>query len=309
MIRRAVLVTLLAPLAALAADPQIASFVDDDPVPAGALYTYQVRIDNNAGDAALNTRLRLTVPSGATFVSAAPASQNCVATTATQIDCDLGSLGELGGDVRNLVFTWRAIGPGITSIGSTVSLTADNDGNTSNNVQPGTTTVIEGANLSITKTDTPDPVVGGSNVSYTITAANGGPNAAGTMRVVNTLSPSTSFVSASGPGWTCGHSAGVVTCDRAGTLAVGASASPITLVATVNAAGGTITNSASVSPGATGGVAEPDSSNNTATANTTVLDGANVRIAQKSVTSATPAIAGSNVTFQIQPRNAGPVRP
>ncbi len=39
---------------------------------------------------------------------------------------------------------------------------------------------------------------------------------------------------------------------------------------------------------------------------TAVLPGADVRIAQKIVTSQVPAIAGQNVTFQIQPRNSGP---
>ena len=207
--------------------------------------------------------------------------------------------------MRNLVFTWRAIGPGIASIGSTVR-SADNDGNTSNNVQPGTTTVIEGANLSITKTDTPDPVVGGSNVTYTI-SGQWRPeccrhDACGRHALaVHELCIGQRYGLDM---WALGRRGDLRPRGHAGggrfSLADHARGHG-------QRGGGTITNSASVSPGATGGVAEPDSSNNTATANTTVLDGANVRIAQKSVTSATPAIAGSNITFQIQPRNAGPV--
>jgi uncharacterized repeat protein (TIGR01451 family) len=293
--------------AAFAADPQIASLVDDpDPVAAGGQYSYQVRVDNNAADAGTNTRLRLTVPAGATFVLAAPSSQNCVATTATQIDCDLGTLGGLGADVRNITFTWRALGPGPTTVNATATLTSDNDSNAGNNTQNATTTVVEGANLGLTKSGSPNPVTGGANVTYTLTASNSGPNSAGSLTITDNLPPSTTFVSASGTGWTCSHAAGVVTCNRSGTHAVGAAIPAVTVVATVNASGGTITNSASIAPGAVGGVAEPDSSNNTATADTTVLPGADVRIAQKSVTSSTPAVAGSNVTFRIQPRNGGP---
>ena len=46
--------------------------------------------------------------------------------------------------------------------------------------------------------------------------------------------------------------------------------------------------------------------NNVATVDTPVIPGADVQIPQKSVTSTLPATAGSNVTFQIQPRNGGP---
>ena len=70
--RRGFLFSLLAaPVWALAADPQITSFVDTpDPVPAGGVYDYAIHIDNNAADAATNVQLTLSVPAGATFVSA-----------------------------------------------------------------------------------------------------------------------------------------------------------------------------------------------------------------------------------------------
>ena len=84
---------------------------------------------------------------------------------------------------------------------------------------------------------------------------------------------------------------------------------PVTIVARVTASGGTITNSATVDPFVVGGVPlvdDPVTANNTATADTTVLPGADVQIASKTVTSGTPAIAGQPVTFLIQPRNNGP---
>ena len=49
----------------------------------GGTYTYTVRVDNNAVDAASNTRLTLSVPAGATFLSASPAGANCAPTSAT----------------------------------------------------------------------------------------------------------------------------------------------------------------------------------------------------------------------------------
>ncbi|MGR6797052.1 SdrD B-like domain-containing protein [Sphaerotilus sulfidivorans] len=305
--RRALAVLALAlPVAALAADPQIASVVDNpDPVPAGGQVTYTVTVDNNAADAALNTRLQFSMPSGAAFVSAGPLSQNCAPQSATLVECNLGSVAGSGADTRTLTFVWRATVAGPATLNPTLTLLADNDVNPGNNVETATTTVIAGANLALAKIATPEPVVGGANVTYTLTASNPGPNDSAGIVITDTLSPSSTYVSASGSGWSCSHSAGVVTCSRSGPHVAGAAIPSVTLVATVNASGGTITNTATVAP-ASGGTADPDNSNNTAIANSTVLPGADVRIAQKIVTSTVPAIAGQNATFQIQPRNSGP---
>ena len=292
---------------AWAADPQITSLVDNpDPVAAGGTYTYTLGIDNSAIDDATNTRVSFNVPSGAAFVSASPASQNCAlqAGSTTTVVCNLGTLRGSRADVRSIVLTWRATLAGV--INARATLTADNDVNLVNNVQDQTTTVNEGANLALSKTGSPNPVVGGANVSYSLTVSNAGPNAGGAVVVSDTLPASVSFVSATGAGWACSHAAGVVTCNRPGPMAVGEAVPPVTLVGTVNAVGGAITNSATVAPAA-GGVADPDTDDNTALATVQVTAGADVRIAQKTVTSAQPATAGSVVSFQIQPRNGGPV--
>lgn len=297
---------LLAPAIALAADPLIASFTDDpDPVVAGGIVSYQIRVDNNAADSATNTQLTLEVPAGATFVSALPASANCVPQTPTRVVCDLGSIAGGGTAPKDITIRWRALGPGPTTISATATLTADNDNNPANNTQSEVTTVNSGANLALSKTGAPNPVAGGSNVTYTLTASNAGPNASGAIVLNDNLPPAVAFVSATGSGWSCSHAAGVVTCNRAGPHPVGAAIPAVTIVGTVNAASGTITNSATVLPAA-GGVADPDTTDNTATVDTIVVPGADVRIAQKTVTSGTPATAGSDVTFQIQPRNSGP---
>ena len=296
-------------LPALAADPQVASFNDaPDPVPAGGNVTYSIRVDNNGADSSLGTLLMMPVPAGATFVSAAPAAANCVF-TAPNVVCNLGSVAPGGSDVRDIDIVLRALGPGPASLNLTATVSASNDTNVANNSQSQTTTVTNGADLTLAKTDSPDPVVGGSSITYTLAAGNLGPNASAGIRIVDNLPPSTTFVSAAGTGWTCANAAGVVTCTRAGPHAVGAAIPPVTIVATVTASGGAITNSATLDPFVVGGVpviADPITANNTATADTAVLPGADVRIAQKSVTSAVPATAGTNVTFQIQPRNNGP---
>ena len=289
---------------AYAADPQIASFADSpDPVPAGGNVTYTARISNNALDDALNVVVSVPVPSGATFVSA-PAP--CVFSAGT-VTCALGTVAGNDADVRFLPFVFRATGPGPTSITATITLTSDNDGNPANNVQSETTTVVQGGNLALTKSGAPNPVVGGSTLTYTLTASNAGPNVSGDIVVTDNLPPAVAYTGFSGTGWSCSAAGSAVTCSHAGPHAVGAPIPVLTLTGIVNAAGGTVTNSATVAPAAgASGTADPDSSDNTATVSTTILPGADVFIAQKIVLSATPAISGQNVSFRIDPRNGGP---
>ncbi|KPF43260.1 hypothetical protein D621_20060 [beta proteobacterium AAP51] len=288
------------------ADPQIASFTDTpDPVPAGGIYEYGIRVDNNGVDAATNTRLTVTVPAGAAFVSAAPTAANCAPTSANTVVCELGTLNG-GSNSLDITLRWRALGPGPATVSATASLTATNDSNPANNTQNQTTSVVSGANLALSKVGAPATVVGGANVTYTLSTSNAGPNSSGDLVLTDNLPPAVSFISAAGTGWACSHAAGVVTCTRSGPHAVGGVIPDVVLVGRVNASGGTITNSATVLPAAAGGVPDPDTANNTATADNLVLPGADVRIAQKRVASALPATAGTPVSFVIEARNGGP---
>ncbi len=120
-----------------------------------------------------------------------------------------------------------------------------------------------GADLSVTKTDAPDPVAVGGTLTYTVAVTNNGPDAATGVVMTDTLPPSVTFVSA-GP--SCTHLSGTVTCGL-GSLANGG-ATTVTIMVTPTAAG-TLTNTASV----TGNETDPNSANNTATALTTVNTG------------------------------------
>lgn len=59
--------------------------------------------------------------------------------------------------------------------------------------------VIPGADLSVTVTDAPDPVVVGGTVVYTIGVTNHGPGAANSVMLTNVLPPEANFIAASGP--------------------------------------------------------------------------------------------------------------
>ena len=105
------------------------------------------------------------------------------------------------------------------------------------------------ADVSVVKTASPNPVTAGSNITYTITVSNSGPDTAGSVTVTDNLPATTTFVSCNSTGGgVCGGSGNNRTVTFA-TMGSGTSA-VITLVTQVNcniANGITITNTATVS--------------------------------------------------------------
>ncbi|HVG18185.1 MAG TPA: HYR domain-containing protein, partial [Blastocatellia bacterium] len=169
--------------------------------------------------------------------------------------------------------------PTFVPSGSVITATAtDSQGNTSEFSK----CILVGSggpvsdDLSITKSDSPDPVVSGSQVTYTILVTNNGTNQASGVTVTDTV-PSTSggytFASVNSTQGSCvtppQGGTGTVTCSL-GVLNGGATAT-ITLVVNVTAPpGSTIINITSVSS------STPDSNpgNNSATATTAVVSAA-----------------------------------
>ena len=77
------------------------------------------------------------------------------------------------------------------------------------------------ANLSLTKTDSPDPVLVGQQVTYDLTVDNAGPRAATGTVVTDTLPAGMIFDSATPSQGMCSHTSGTVTCQL-GTVGSGA---------------------------------------------------------------------------------------
>ena len=127
------------------------------------------------------------------------------------------------------------------------------------------------ANLSLVKTDAPDPVTAGSNLTYTLTVSNKGPATALNASWSDTLPAGTTFVSLSAPaGWTCltpavGDS-GTVTCDHA-SFAPGTDVFTLIVEIDAGVANGTVvTNDAEVASESP----DPDDGDNFGSTTTTV---------------------------------------
>jgi len=141
------------------------------------------------------------------------------------------------------------------------------------------------ADVSITASDSPDPVTVGAPLSYSAQVSNAGPDAASAVKVTDKLPSSVTFVSASASKGSCSRSGHTVTCSL-GTLAApstAANVAPATVTINVLAPtkAKTITNSASVG----GTTADPKSQNNLDTESTSVVAaGSPPRCAGRTVT-------------------------
>jgi uncharacterized repeat protein (TIGR01451 family) len=132
--------------------------------------------------------------------------------------------------------------------------------------------VPPGADLSISKSGAPNPVVSGNRLTYMLTVTNNGPQDATGVNVTDALPGSLHFNTVGSSQGTCTRSTttnpqpkgGTVTCV-VGNLANGGKAT-ITIVVTTTTRG-TLSNTATVK----GNETDPDSSNNSATATTTVV--------------------------------------
>ena len=157
------------------------------------------------------------------------------------------------------------------------------------------------ADLSIVKSDSPDPVTVGQPLTYTLDVDNAGPDAASTVEVTDDLSSSATFDSASASQGTCSEAAGTVTCNL-GSIASGGSAT-VTIQVTPNQVG-TITDTASVSSATD----DPNLQNNT-DSEETVVNPVSTGTPDLSVTKIDlkdPIKAGRLLTYRVTVKNLGP---
>ena len=216
-----------------------------DPVQAGSHVTYHITVTNNATLPASNVSVADAFP-GATLVSAS-SSGGCTGTTS--VICALGSIPAGGSATATIVVTSPATVPVSGQIVNTASAPPGEAPAVS---EP--TTVVSPV-LDVTIADSPDPVTAGNNVQYTLTVTNNGIAPVADAHVLDTLPAGTSLVTASAPN-SCSGTA-PVDCSL-GALIVGGSAQA-TLVVTSPAtvpAGGSMTNSATATPGSNATVNE-----------------------------------------------------
>lgn len=264
-----------------------------DPVPAGGNVIYVVTVSNNGNDPAPATTLTLSIP--ATTVLVGTTGMSC--SGSGPVNCAVPPLSAAGGggDSAAVTVTIGTTVQGVVTLGASVPVAGDDDAN--NNVDDEPTTINAGADVAVSLSG-PVSAQSGGAVSYTFTITNNGPNASGPQ----TLSfPVPGGLTGVTPPGGCTLSGATYTCTVAA-LANGALTTR-TFSGQIAAAGGsTLTLTGSVT--AVSGAADPVTANNTATFNTAVVAGSDLRIA-KSRSPAGTLLVGQSVNFTLTPSYTG----
>ena len=244
------------------------------------------------------------VPAQLTYLSSSSTQGTCSASgSPTSVTCVVGDI-PVGGSVTVTVAARTPAdgsGRGVPNTATVSSPTPDPV--PGNNTATYTLPTAAQADLSMSKTVTPNPVVAGAPVTYTLTARNNGPSQANGVTITDTVGARVTGVAAltSTPGASCAATAGNNVSCTAPTLAAGVDF-VVVVTGTVlpAAATGPLTNTASV---ASQTPEDPSLGNNSASTTTEIVSSADVSVTKSGPASAN---AGSNATWTLEVRNAGP---
>ncbi|PUA79781.1 DUF11 domain-containing protein [Nocardioides currus] len=284
------------------ADLAITKTATPRPVIDGAVATYEIVVTNNGPSVARAVSVVDPVPAALTYLGSTSSQGTCTASgTPTQVTCAVGDL-PVG---ASATVTVQARTPGDGSgTGATNTATVSSptpDPVAGNNSATYVLPTGAQADLVMSKTATPNPVVAGQQVTFRLTARNNGPSQATGVRITDAVSARVTGVAVSSPGADCSATAGNNVSCLLPTLASGAD---FVVVVTGTVAPGSPTgplvNDASVTSQTP---TDPSPDNNTATATTDVVSSADVSVTK---TGPATADAGTNGTWTLQVRNAGP---
>ena len=247
------------------ADLQISKTASPNPVGAGQALTYTLTFTNAGPGPVANVTITDALPVSVTLVSA-PGCTN----VGNALTCVVASLGV--NHSANQIITVLAP-PNAGVITNTAGITATViDTNTLNNTAVATTTVTPIADLSIVKTDAPDPIWPGQVITYTVVISNNGPSIATNVTLTDGVPVSTTFRSVASPaGWSCPATPSVggtgnVICTKPSLAA----STPSTFTVAVQVDAGTPSGTVIANTATVGSDTADPTTPNTATAVTTV---------------------------------------
>jgi uncharacterized repeat protein (TIGR01451 family) len=254
------------------ADLGLTAVAAPSPALVGGTLTYTFAITNGGPNAATFVTFTNVLPVGATLVSAG-ASQGTALTSPASVIVNLGTLnaGAIATVTNVVTITTTALPPGVTNgtVTSAANVAAfENDLNPVNNSVSVVTAVTRPvADLGLTQTVAPDPVVVGYSLTNTIVITNRGPSTASGVVLTEPLPPGVGFIAASSS-----TTVGTITANNSAvTCALGDLASNATatiLIVLFDSAPGLMTNTVSLSAGSY----DPSPADNSSTYVATVVN-------------------------------------
>ena len=179
------------------ADLALTKTATPDPVIAGTQLTYDLGVTNNGPSTAVNVVIEDVLPAGVTIDSVNSSAGTCNAGVpgdgTLPTTCTFDSLASGASATMQIVVT---VEPQILGIlGNNAQVYSDMfDIDNSNNLATTATTVEASADLTVTKSDNPDPVLAGENLTYDVTIENTGPSTAVDVMLTDTLPDEVSYV-------------------------------------------------------------------------------------------------------------------
>ncbi|MFN7937796.1 MAG: S-layer homology domain-containing protein [Bryobacteraceae bacterium] len=231
----------------------------------GAAYTITVTNSGPGSTGGLVT-VTDTLPAGLTATSAAGNGWSC--TVAATVTCTRSDVLAAGQVYSPITVTVNVAANAAASVTNTATVSGSDDNTPGNNTASDATTIVQVADLTVSKTHVGNFTQGQSGAQYTITVSNTGAGpTVGPMIVTDTLPAGLTATAMGGSNWAC--SVAGLTCVGSIPLAPGGVYPPIFL--TVNVSTGppaTVTNTVTVSGGG-----ELNTSNNSAS-DVTVIEAA-----------------------------------
>jgi uncharacterized repeat protein (TIGR01451 family) len=275
----------------------------DGPMLAGNVATCTIFVDNLGPSDARNVTLTDSHVSSGTFtITGANASPGGACPVSSGVvTCNLGT--EPAGGRTTVVVTETATEPqDINDCARISAVTPDPD--SSNNQSCDGVSIVAAADLSLDKSDSPDPLVAGTEITYTLHAHNAGPSIAPNVTIRDFLPDSVAVISVNGGvGGACvpgvpGDQAHPTRCTYA-TLAPSATATMVIVVRVKPGDHKVVSNEATVASD----VVDPNTSNNSASSVTAI------RIADLAIVKVSDAAEykpSSQITYTLTVSNNGP---
>ena len=167
------------------------------PVIAGTQLTYDLTVTNNGPSTAVNVVIEDVLPAGVTIDSVSSSAGTCNAGVpgdgTLPTTCTFDSLVVGAPETMQIVVTVEPQVLGV--LGNNARVYSDvYDTDNSDNLATTATTVEASADLAVSKSDNPDPVLAGEELTYDVTITNSGPSTAVDVMLADMLPDEVSFL-------------------------------------------------------------------------------------------------------------------